>query len=164
MLPKRPRISLDPSSYKQLCQQVMKRDGWRCQVCGSSQNLQVHHKQPRSQQGSDRDSNLITLCASCHEVRHHGYGENPRPYENDLASDGGGTATLRAHRGRCTLSHPTMPKECPSTEPLRAAVELSCRPILGYGRFLWNCTSVTHCYGFLHWPMHFSDVSFSTRT
>ena len=81
MLPKRPCIRLDPSSYKQLCQQVMTRDGWKCQVCGSSQNLQVPHKQLRSQQGSDRDSDLITLCASCHEVLHHGYGENPRPYE-----------------------------------------------------------------------------------
>jgi 5-methylcytosine-specific restriction endonuclease McrA len=67
-----PRIRLDFSSYKQLCQQVMKSDAWKCQVCGSSQNLQVHHKQLRSQQGSDRDSNLITLCASCHEVIHHG--------------------------------------------------------------------------------------------
>ena len=66
--PKRPRLRLDPESYKALCRQVMKRDGWRCQVCGSRQNLQVHHKQLRSQQGSD--SNLITLCAACHEYLH----------------------------------------------------------------------------------------------
>jgi 5-methylcytosine-specific restriction endonuclease McrA len=72
-----PPVSFRSSSYKQLCQQVIRRDRWKCQVCGSSQNLQVHHKQLRSQQGSDRDSNLITLCASCHEGQ-HGYGENPR--------------------------------------------------------------------------------------
>jgi len=49
---------------------VLRRDGWRCQVCGSKQNLQVHHKQLRSQQGPDNDSNLITLCVDCHEGLH----------------------------------------------------------------------------------------------
>jgi 5-methylcytosine-specific restriction endonuclease McrA len=72
MLPKRPPVRLDSDSYKRLCQQVMKRDGWTCQVCSSSQNLQVHHKTFRSQQGSDEDSNLITLCAGCHKKRHSG--------------------------------------------------------------------------------------------
>jgi 5-methylcytosine-specific restriction endonuclease McrA len=67
---KNPRMRLSPELYKQLCQQVMKRDGWRCQVCGSRQNLQVHHKQLRSQQGSDDDFNLVTLCAGCHERLH----------------------------------------------------------------------------------------------
>jgi 5-methylcytosine-specific restriction endonuclease McrA len=73
ILPKRPRLRLDLDSYKELCQQVMNRDGWKCQVCGSRNNLQVHHKQPRSRQGSDRDSNLITLCAGCHEKQHRGH-------------------------------------------------------------------------------------------
>ena len=67
---KRPRVRLDPKSYKQLRQQVLRRDGWRCQVCGSRQNLQVHHKQLRSQQGDDHDLNLITLCADCHKALH----------------------------------------------------------------------------------------------
>ena len=68
--PKRPRIPLDPELHKQLCQRVMERDGWRCQVCGSRQKLQMHHKQLRSQQGSDSDLNLITLSAGCHEGLH----------------------------------------------------------------------------------------------
>jgi 5-methylcytosine-specific restriction endonuclease McrA len=67
--PKRPRLRLDPEFYEQLRKQVLRRDGWQCQVCGSRQNLQVHHKQLRSQQGDD-DSNLITLCAGCHEGLH----------------------------------------------------------------------------------------------
>ena len=74
----RPRLRLDPRSYKELCQRVMARDNWTCQVCGSKNNLQVHHQQMRSQQGPDDESNLITLCASCHEELHHGYGKNPR--------------------------------------------------------------------------------------
>jgi 5-methylcytosine-specific restriction endonuclease McrA len=68
--PKRPRLRLDPELYEQLRKQVLRRDGWQCQVCGSRQNLQVHHKKLRSQQGDDDDSNLITLCAGCHEGLH----------------------------------------------------------------------------------------------
>ena len=46
---KQPRSRLDPERYDQLRKQVLQRDGWRCQVCGSAQNLQVQHKQLRSQ-------------------------------------------------------------------------------------------------------------------
>jgi 5-methylcytosine-specific restriction endonuclease McrA len=67
---KQPRLQLDPELYERLRQRVLSRDGWRCQVCGSLQNLQVHHKQLRSQQGLDDDSNLITVCASCHDGLH----------------------------------------------------------------------------------------------
>ena len=70
--PKRPRLRLDPEPYEQLRKQVLRRDGWQCQVCGSRQNLQVHHKQLRSQQGADDGSNLIALCADCHETLHRG--------------------------------------------------------------------------------------------
>jgi len=68
--PKRPRLRLNPEPYEQLRKQVLGRDGWQCQICGSRQNLQVHHKQLRSQQGSDDDLNLITLCAGCHGGLH----------------------------------------------------------------------------------------------
>jgi 5-methylcytosine-specific restriction endonuclease McrA len=67
---KRPRLRLDPEPYDQLRKQVLRRDSWRCQVCGSRRNLQVHHKELRSQQGDDDDLNLITLCADCHERLH----------------------------------------------------------------------------------------------
>ena len=59
----------DPE-LEQLRKQVQRRDGWQCQFWGSRQNLRVHHKQLRSQQGSDDDLNLITLCADCHEGQH----------------------------------------------------------------------------------------------
>jgi 5-methylcytosine-specific restriction endonuclease McrA len=67
---KRPRLRLDREFYNQLKKQVLQRDGWKCQACGSRQNLHVHHKQLRSLQGDDDDSNLITLCAVCHEAQH----------------------------------------------------------------------------------------------
>jgi len=64
------RIKLDSESYSKLHRQVLKRDGWRCQVCGSMQHLQVHHLKFRSHSGSDSEENLITLCAQCHAQAH----------------------------------------------------------------------------------------------
>ena len=67
---KHPRLQLDPEAYQQLCRQVLQRDGWRCQQCGSRTNLQVHHIQLRSQSGDDVERNLITLCSECHDQIH----------------------------------------------------------------------------------------------
>ncbi|HKS74241.1 MAG TPA: HNH endonuclease signature motif containing protein [Terriglobales bacterium] len=61
LFPKRPRIQLDPDAYERLRQQVLRRDGWRCQNCGCRVNLEVHHIQLRSQSGDDAEGNLITL-------------------------------------------------------------------------------------------------------
>ena len=68
--PKRPRIRLDREPYTRLHRQILERDGWRCQGCGSSLNLQIHHKQFRGQSGHDSEENLITLCAQCHAQNH----------------------------------------------------------------------------------------------
>ena len=65
-----PRLRLDPESYQELRQQVLELDGWRCQRCGSLTDLQVHHVNPRSWLGDDTEENLITLCASCHQLVH----------------------------------------------------------------------------------------------
>jgi len=64
--PKRPRLRLDAALYEQLRNQVLSRDGWRCQACGSMSHLEVHHRKFRSQSGDDSEQNLITLCAKCH--------------------------------------------------------------------------------------------------
>ncbi len=63
-------LRLDPASYEILWQQVLRRDGWRCQGCGVMSNLEVHHKQFRSHRGDDSEENLITLCAPCHHQIH----------------------------------------------------------------------------------------------
>jgi 5-methylcytosine-specific restriction endonuclease McrA len=69
--PKLPRLRLDPTSYDGLRQQVLRRDAWRCQSCGTMSNLEVHHKEFRSHAGEDSEMNLITLCDKCH-ARAHG--------------------------------------------------------------------------------------------
>src|SRR5947209_406744 len=48
LVPRQPRIRLDPDAYKAICKEVLSRDSWRCQNCGAAENLQVHHIQPRS--------------------------------------------------------------------------------------------------------------------
>jgi predicted restriction endonuclease len=67
---KAPRLRLDDGAYRELHRQVLQRDGWRCQLCGSMQRLQVHHLKFRGHGGSDSAENLITLCAACHEQVH----------------------------------------------------------------------------------------------
>jgi 5-methylcytosine-specific restriction endonuclease McrA len=64
------RLRLDPISYEDVRQRVLRRDGWRCQSCGTMSNLEVHHQQFRSHSGHDVEENLITLCAICHGVKH----------------------------------------------------------------------------------------------
>ena len=70
MLKKVKRIKLGKQVYRRLMKRVLERDGWRCQKCGSLENLQVHHKIRRSQQGNDSLENLVTLCAHCHMKEH----------------------------------------------------------------------------------------------
>ncbi len=70
ILPKSPRLKLDADDYTALHRQVVERDNWRCQVCGSMQNLEVHHIQFRSHSGPDTERNLVTLCNSCHRSSH----------------------------------------------------------------------------------------------
>jgi len=69
--PKRPRLRLGPELYEEIRDQVLRRDSWRCQACGTMSNLEVHHKEFRSRAGDDSEENLITLCAVCHGSIHH---------------------------------------------------------------------------------------------
>jgi len=67
---KMPRVQLRDEEYRELHRRILKRDCWRCQICGSMQRLEVHHTKFRSHGGSDSEVNLITLCASCHRQVH----------------------------------------------------------------------------------------------
>jgi len=68
--PKAAPLRLDLLSHESLRQQILRRDSWRCQSCGAMSNLEVHHREFRSQSGGDAEENLITLCAACHARAH----------------------------------------------------------------------------------------------
>ena len=54
---------------------VLNRDNYICQYCKGKHKdskLEVHHIVYRSQGGSDEESNLITLCHTCHKDLHSG--------------------------------------------------------------------------------------------
>jgi 5-methylcytosine-specific restriction endonuclease McrA len=63
-------VRLDDREYDELRARVLRRDGWRCQLCGYMSNLEVHHQKFRSQSGPDHEDNLITLCNDCHSAEH----------------------------------------------------------------------------------------------
>lgn len=44
---------------------VMRRDGMRCQYCGSSKRLTIDHVLPKSRGGKDTWENLVTACVPC---------------------------------------------------------------------------------------------------
>ncbi len=71
--PKAAPTRLDPLSYESLRRQILRRDGWRCQSCGSMSNLEVHHIEFRSHSGADSEENLITLCTACHAELHRNH-------------------------------------------------------------------------------------------
>ncbi|MGB9660671.1 MAG: HNH endonuclease [Moorellaceae bacterium] len=50
--------------------QLARRD--RCEVCGSTWGLQVHHIKSRGSGGEDTPDNLICLCVECHTKAHNG--------------------------------------------------------------------------------------------
>jgi 5-methylcytosine-specific restriction endonuclease McrA len=44
---------------------IYKRDGHKCQYCGSTKNLTIDHVIPRSRGGEDTWENLVVACNSC---------------------------------------------------------------------------------------------------
>jgi len=46
------------------------RDKLKCRVCKAQSNLQCHHIKPISTGGTDKLSNLMTLCKDCHDQHH----------------------------------------------------------------------------------------------
>ena len=82
MLKKVKRIKLGIRTYRRLMKRVLERDDWRCQKCGSLENLQIHHQIKRSQQGDDALQNLVTLCAHCHMAEHGQLGFERKALES----------------------------------------------------------------------------------
>lgn len=48
------------------------RDGYRCQICGSSDHVEGHHIIEYHNGGRGDSDNIVTLCHSCHKKVHGG--------------------------------------------------------------------------------------------
>ena len=61
---------LKTDEWKQIAQMVKERDGHKCVICGSTENLNAHHI---GYDGDCLDENdIVTLCNRCHECLHDG--------------------------------------------------------------------------------------------
>jgi 5-methylcytosine-specific restriction endonuclease McrA len=79
------------SGYGRFKKEVLKRDNYTCQKCGSHEHLQVHHinnfkdfKEQRTEL-----NNGVTLCKNCHESNlnkgiHNLYGRYPTKNQFDI--------------------------------------------------------------------------------
>ena len=59
--------------HKKLRNNVLQRDGNSCVLCGSSNELHMHHIVPLCHAELDTVDNLVTLCRVCHESRAHNF-------------------------------------------------------------------------------------------
>ncbi|OYU56713.1 MAG: HNH endonuclease [Chitinophagaceae bacterium BSSC1] len=72
---------LQTTCWKEKRALILMRDANKCRNCGSSNNLQVHHRQyhinkitgQKSDPWNYNNKYLITLCNSCHEIGHKLY-------------------------------------------------------------------------------------------
>lgn len=59
--------------YSSRREAILHRDNYTCQCCGKKNcRLEVHHIKFKSNDGTDDEENLITLCEDCHKKVHRG--------------------------------------------------------------------------------------------
>jgi hypothetical protein len=62
---------LKSPKWQQIRERIFLRDGCKCQICGSTKNLQCHHINGKYRFCEEKHpESLITLCAKCHEKIH----------------------------------------------------------------------------------------------
>lgn len=84
-----------PINWSQRKVYIKARDDYKCTICGSSLNLQVHHINPIKNGGSHSKDNLTTLCLECHS-KQEGHSENLKKLH--------ATNVLKKNRFKKTLS------------------------------------------------------------
>lgn len=63
------RDYLKTPHWKATRQRALERADRRCQLCGSSERLEVHHN-TYANRGNEHDSDVFVLCDPCHEAFH----------------------------------------------------------------------------------------------
>lgn len=80
MMLKTKKVILTGKKQRLLHEEVYRRDGCCCAICGAPvpEGVKAHHEPPKSQGGQDIKENLIMLCQECHAQRHF---NAPREYK-----------------------------------------------------------------------------------
>lgn len=117
---------------------VLNRDNYTCQYCKGKHKdskLEVHHIIFRSQGGSDEESNLITLCHTCHKALHNG---KIRP---NLSGKVKGTLKYATQGNPFTVKSNLCKKKCVSdgdfqkTKGIRSEQSITTGKICGFRKF-----------------------------
>lgn len=61
---------LESETWHRIRGSILKRDHYRCRICGSGHNLQVHHLWYPEVLGEETPESLVTLCQGCHQWVH----------------------------------------------------------------------------------------------
>ena len=64
---------LNTEEWKQVAEMIKERDGHKCVICGSTENLNAHHIGYDGDRMAEND--IVTLCNRCHECLHDGIKE-----------------------------------------------------------------------------------------
>lgn len=54
---------------KKLRYKILRRDGFRCVVCGEVERLEIDHILPVAKGGATEETNLRTLCRRCNQLK-----------------------------------------------------------------------------------------------
>lgn len=75
---------LQSPEWKNKRASVILRDNSECLLCGTTDNLEVHHLSSYKDIPNEPDSSLVCLCRSCHQYQHdvHGYPQTYHDYMN----------------------------------------------------------------------------------
>lgn len=46
---------------------IRKEKGYKCEICGDNNDLEIHHKVSKKEGGNDEESNKQFLCITCHK-------------------------------------------------------------------------------------------------
>ena len=69
MTEKEIRTEFNRESFRRMLKQEL---GCQCVNCGSEDNVQYHHIVPVALGGTNRVTNIVPLCYSCHRAAHNG--------------------------------------------------------------------------------------------
>lgn len=86
-MPDRMDRPLSQAEWDKLREIVLGRDQMKCVSCCSTNQLEVHHVVPLSRGGTNRLSNLVTLCKPCHHAAHGHEREQGQSHKFSTNSD-----------------------------------------------------------------------------